>query len=111
MGEGRIDHSEFYRNSIHHGKCHADDEVEGTDATWHRDCEAKSAHKRKEKRINQVQTIQERSCFYDSMTLSVMYGVPVELGVVYATLSHTSQAITQIVFGLGSYAYETLTGR
>ena len=49
--------------------------------------------------------------FIISMTLSVMYGVPVELGVVYATLSHTSQAITQIVFGLGSYAYETLTGR
>lgn len=44
--------------------------------------------------------------FIISMTLSVMYGVPVELGVVYATLSHTSQAITQILFGLGSYAYE-----
>ena len=44
--------------------------------------------------------------FIISMALSVMYGVPVELGVVYATLSHTSQAITQIVFGLGSYAYE-----
>lgn len=44
--------------------------------------------------------------FIISMTLSVMYGVPIELGVVYATLSHTSQAITQIVFGLGSYASE-----
>lgn len=44
--------------------------------------------------------------FIISMTLSVMYGVPAELGVVYATLSHTSQAITQIVFGLGSYACE-----
>ena len=44
--------------------------------------------------------------FIISMTLSVMYGVSVELGVVYATLSHTSQAITQIVFGLGSYACE-----
>ena len=44
--------------------------------------------------------------FIISMTLSVMYGVPVELGVVYATLSHTSQAITQILFGLCSYAYE-----
>jgi uncharacterized membrane protein YbhN (UPF0104 family) len=44
--------------------------------------------------------------FIISMTLSVMYGVPVELGVVYATLSHTSQAITQIVFGLGSYVCE-----
>lgn len=47
--------------------------------------------------------------FIISMTLSVMYGVPVELGVVYATLSHTSQAITQIVFGLGSYAYEAVS--
>ena len=47
--------------------------------------------------------------FIISMTLSVMYGVPLELGVVYATLSHTSQAITQIVFGIGSYAYETIS--
>lgn len=46
--------------------------------------------------------------FIISMALSVMYGVPVELGVVYATLSHTSQAITQILFGLGSYASEAL---
>ena len=46
--------------------------------------------------------------FIISLALSVMYGVPMELGVVYATLSHMSQAITQIVFGLGSYAYETL---
>jgi len=46
--------------------------------------------------------------FIISMTLATMYGVPVELGIVYATLSHTSQAITQILFGLGSYAYETL---
>ena len=49
--------------------------------------------------------------FIISMTLSVMYGVPVELGVVYATLSHTSQAIMQIVFGLGSYAYEVLSSK
>ena len=47
--------------------------------------------------------------FIISMTLSVMYGVPVELGVVYATLSHTSQAITQIVFGLISYAHEAVS--
>ena len=46
--------------------------------------------------------------FIISMTLSVMYGVPTELGIVYATLSHTSQAITQVLFGLGSYAYEAL---
>ena len=46
--------------------------------------------------------------FIISMALSVMYGVPVELGVVYATLAHTSQAITQILFGAGSYAYEAI---
>lgn len=46
--------------------------------------------------------------FMISMTLLVMYSVPEELGIVYATLSHTSQAITQIIFGLFSYVYETL---
>ena len=46
--------------------------------------------------------------FVISLTLATMYGVPTELGVVYATLSHTSQAVTQIVFGLGSYAYEAI---
>lgn len=46
--------------------------------------------------------------FIITLALSVMYGVPAESGVVYATLSHTSQAITQILFGLGSYAYEAL---
>lgn len=46
--------------------------------------------------------------FIISLALSAVYGVPVELGIVYATLSHTSQAITQIFFGLGSYAYESL---
>lgn len=46
--------------------------------------------------------------FVISLALSTVYGVPVELGVVYATLSHTSQAITQIFFGVGSYIYESL---
>lgn len=46
--------------------------------------------------------------FVISLTLSAMYGVPTELGIVYATLAHTSQAITQIIFGLGSYAYEAI---
>ena len=46
--------------------------------------------------------------FIISMTLSAMYGVPVETGIVYATLSHTSQAITQMIFGLGSYAFEAI---
>ncbi len=43
-----------------------------------------------------------------SLALLGVYGVPMEIGVIYATLSHTSQAITQILFGAGSYAYETL---
>lgn len=46
--------------------------------------------------------------FVISTALAVVYGVPVELGIVYATLSHTSQAITQIAFGAGSYIYEAL---
>lgn len=46
--------------------------------------------------------------FIISLALSAVYDVPVELGVVYATLSHTSQAVTQIFFGLGSYTYESL---
>jgi len=46
--------------------------------------------------------------FIISLALSAVYGIPTELGIIYATLSHTSQAITQIVFGLGSYAYESL---
>ena len=46
--------------------------------------------------------------FIISLALSSVYGIPMELGVVYATLSHTSQAITQIAFGAGSYAYESL---
>ena len=46
--------------------------------------------------------------FIISLALSAMYGVPMELGIVYATLSHTSQAITQIAFGAGSYIYESI---
>lgn len=46
--------------------------------------------------------------FIISLALSAVYGVPMEMCIIYATLSHTSQAITQIVFGLGSYAYESL---
>ncbi len=46
--------------------------------------------------------------FIISLALSGIYGVPTEMGIIYATLSHTSQAITQILFGLGSYAYEAL---
>ena len=46
--------------------------------------------------------------FIISLALSAVYGIPMETGIIYATLSHTSQAITQIFFGLGSYAYESL---
>ena len=49
--------------------------------------------------------------FIISLALSVMYGIPMETGIIYATLSHTSQAITQILFGIGSYAYEALGRR
>lgn len=44
--------------------------------------------------------------FIIGLALSVIYGLPMEMGIIYATLSHTSQAITQIIFGLGSYAHE-----
>ena len=46
--------------------------------------------------------------FIISLALSVIYGIPMELGIIYATLSHTSQAITQILFGLISYTYESI---
>ena len=46
--------------------------------------------------------------FIIGLTLSMVYGVPMETGIIYATISHTSQAITQIVFGAASYAYESL---
>ena len=46
--------------------------------------------------------------FVIGLALSAVYGVPMETGIIYATISHTSQALTQIIFGLGSYAHETL---
>lgn len=46
--------------------------------------------------------------FIIGLTLSTVYGVPMETGIIYATISHTSQAITQILFGAASYGYETL---
>ena len=46
--------------------------------------------------------------FVIGLTLSTVYGVPMETGIIYATISHTSQAITQIIFGAGSYGYEAL---
>lgn len=46
--------------------------------------------------------------FIISLALSGIYGIPMEMGIIYATISHTSQAITQILFGAASYAYEAL---
>lgn len=44
--------------------------------------------------------------FIIGLTLATIYGIPMETGIIYATISHTSQAITQILFGIGSYACE-----
>ena len=46
--------------------------------------------------------------FIIGLALSMVYGLPMEMGIIYATLSHTCQAITQILFGLFSYAYEAI---
>jgi uncharacterized membrane protein YbhN (UPF0104 family) len=46
--------------------------------------------------------------FIVTMSLSAIYGIPEQTGLVFATLSHSSQAITQILFGAGSYIYETV---
>ncbi len=46
--------------------------------------------------------------FIVSIALSTIYGIPFGLGIIFATLSHESQAITMAVCGGGSYLYETL---
>ena len=46
--------------------------------------------------------------FVISLALATLYGIPMETGIIYATISHTSQAITQIFFGAGSYVYEAI---
>ena len=46
--------------------------------------------------------------FIIGLTLSTVYGVPMETAIIYATISHSSQAITQILFGTISYGYESL---
>ena len=43
-----------------------------------------------------------------SLALSAIYGIPFEQGIVFATLSHESQAITMAICGGASYLYETL---
>ena len=43
--------------------------------------------------------------------LQAVYSVPFETGIIFATLSHESQAITMIVCGLISYLHQTLKRR
>lgn len=43
-----------------------------------------------------------------SLALSAIYGIPFSQGIIFATLSHESQAITMAVCGGASYLYETL---
>ena len=43
-----------------------------------------------------------------SLALSTLYGIPAEQGLIWATLSHESQAITQLLAGGASYLAETL---
>ena len=46
--------------------------------------------------------------FIVSLALATIYGVPFETGLIFATLSHESQAITMAVCGGISYLYESL---
>ena len=46
-----------------------------------------------------------------ALTLSSVYGIPFEAGLIFATLSHESQVITGIVCGAGSYIHETFFRR
>ena len=41
-----------------------------------------------------------------SLALTIVYGIPMEVGVVFATLSHETQALTMLVFGGLSYLDE-----
>lgn len=46
--------------------------------------------------------------FVVSLALQAIYGIPFELGIIFATLSHESQAITMALAGGISYSYESL---
>ena len=46
--------------------------------------------------------------FIIALTLTSVYKIDWDAAMVYATISHSSQAITQIIFGLFSYGYEAL---
>lgn len=43
-----------------------------------------------------------------SLSLSAVYGIPTSIGIIFATLSHESQTITQLICGSASYALESL---
>jgi len=44
-----------------------------------------------------------------SLALTSLYGIPMETAVIFATLSHESQILTQILCGGASYAAESFT--
>ena len=46
-----------------------------------------------------------------ALALQTIYEIPFETGIIFATLSHESQAITTILCGLISYAHQTLKRR
>lgn len=46
-----------------------------------------------------------------ALALSTVYGLPFELGIVFATVSHGSQSLMMVVTGFISYIYETLKRR
>ena len=43
-----------------------------------------------------------------SLAMLTIYGIPVEVGVIFATLSHESQIVTEILCGGASYVWETV---
>ena len=45
--------------------------------------------------------------FIVSLALSTIYGIPFGLGIIFATLSHESQAVTMALCGGISWFYET----
>jgi len=46
-----------------------------------------------------------------ALALSTVYGIPFQAGIIFATLSHESQAVAQLVCGGLSYIHETLKKR
>ncbi len=43
-----------------------------------------------------------------ALAISTVYGLPFEMGIVFATLSHESQSIMMVLSGLYSYIYEAV---